>query len=110
MGDAEGDGSKALLTPGNYWYLVAKKNWVENAWFILMAHTEVEWGANWIYCDTDHPNAGEDGKYTFEGENAPTGTYKNWIINRFQIKNIIIKTFKNKKWFWNSNRLNYIYF
>ena len=32
-----------------YLYLVAKKNWVENWWFILMAKTEEEW-SNWVVC------------------------------------------------------------
>ena len=33
-----------------YLYLVTKRNWVNNGWFILMAKTEVEWGSNWIVC------------------------------------------------------------
>lgn len=33
-----------------YWYAVAMKNWVKDAWFILMAHTEVEWWSNWVEC------------------------------------------------------------
>jgi len=33
-----------------YWYMISKKNWVEKAWFVLMAHTEVEWWSNWVYC------------------------------------------------------------
>ncbi len=35
-----------------YLYLVAKRNWVSNAWFVLMAKTEVEWGSNWVVCDS----------------------------------------------------------
>ncbi len=35
-----------------YWYMISKKNWVNNAWFVLMAHTEVEWWSNWVYCAT----------------------------------------------------------
>ena len=33
-----------------YIYLVAKRNWVDNAWFALMAKTEVEWWSNWVVC------------------------------------------------------------
>ena len=33
-----------------YWYAIVKKNWVEDAWFMLMAHTEVEWWSNWVDC------------------------------------------------------------
>ena len=39
----------------NFWkyiYLVAKRNWVKNAWFVLMAKTEVEWWSNWVVCTT----------------------------------------------------------
>lgn len=35
---------------GWYWYAVMRKNWVDNAWFILMAHTEVEWWSNRVDC------------------------------------------------------------
>ena len=45
---------------GSYWkylYLVAKRNWVNNAWFALMAKTEVEWWSNWVVCADSH--AGE---------------------------------------------------
>ena len=33
-----------------YLYLVAKRNWTQNGWFLLMAKTEVEWWSNWIVC------------------------------------------------------------
>lgn len=33
-----------------YLYLVTKRNWVQNGWFILMANTEVEWSSNWVVC------------------------------------------------------------
>ena len=33
-----------------YLYLVAKRNWVQNGWFILMAKTEVEWWSNRVVC------------------------------------------------------------
>ena len=35
---------------GEYLYLVAKRNWTQNGWFLLMAKTEVEWWSNWIVC------------------------------------------------------------
>ena len=33
-----------------YLYLVTKRNWTQNGWFILMANTEVEWSSNWVVC------------------------------------------------------------
>jgi prepilin-type N-terminal cleavage/methylation domain-containing protein len=33
-----------------YIYMVGKRNWVDNAWFALMAKTEVEWSSNWVVC------------------------------------------------------------
>jgi len=33
-----------------YIYLVWTRNWVSNAWFVLMAKTEVEWSSNWVTC------------------------------------------------------------
>ena len=43
-------GSTANTTAWQYIYLVAKRNWVANAWFALMAKTEVEWSSNWVTC------------------------------------------------------------
>jgi len=41
-----------------YYYIVAKRNWVNNAWFALMAKTEVEWSSNWVVCqDTSNGKA-----------------------------------------------------
>ena len=34
-----------------YLYYVWKRNWVADAWFVLMAKTEVEWSSNWVVCD-----------------------------------------------------------
>jgi len=34
-----------------YLYMVAKRNWVKDAWFVLMAKTEVEWSSNWVVCE-----------------------------------------------------------
>ena len=34
----------------DYIYVVSKRNWVNNAWFVLMAKTEVEWWSNWVVC------------------------------------------------------------
>ena len=33
-----------------YIYMVWKRNGVSNAWFVLMAKTEVEWSSNWVVC------------------------------------------------------------
>ncbi len=34
-----------------YLYLIAKRNWVDNWWFVLMAKTEAEWSSNWVVCE-----------------------------------------------------------
>ena len=34
-----------------YLYYVWKRNGVDDAWFVLMAKTEVEWSSNWVVCD-----------------------------------------------------------
>jgi prepilin-type N-terminal cleavage/methylation domain-containing protein len=34
-----------------YAYLVWTRNWIANAWFALMAKTEVEGSSNWVVCD-----------------------------------------------------------
>jgi len=43
--------STKTYSGGQYTYIVAKRNWVNNAWFALMAKTEVEWSSNWVVCD-----------------------------------------------------------
>ena len=35
-----------------YQYMVTNRNWVPDAWFALMAKTEVEWWSNWVVCST----------------------------------------------------------
>jgi len=50
------------VTAWNYWYMVTKRNSVANAWFVLMAKTEVEWSSNWIVCLTEAPAATADKK------------------------------------------------
>lgn len=35
---------------GEYLYLVTKRNWVQNGWFVLMAKTEEEWWSNRVVC------------------------------------------------------------
>lgn len=70
------------LGGGSYWYAVAKKYWVNNAWFYLIAHTEVEWWSNWLECpgksglsggyltkDTDLQNVLPCATLTSTGEN-----------------------------------------
>lgn len=74
------------IPAGEYWYLVADKNWVDDAWFVLMAHAEVEWGANWIYCEDNTAT------YSEGGENSAK-TFDGWLItNGDDLKNIIICT------------------
>ena len=42
-----------------YWYIVTKRNWTDDAWFVLMAKTEVEWWSNWVVCkDEPHDLSG----------------------------------------------------
>ena len=54
----------------NFWeylYMVWTRNWVADAWFVLMAKTEVEWSSNWVVC------AGQSAKDKL--------TDKKWYIN-----------------------------
>lgn len=37
-------------TDWNYAYIVAARNGTSNAWFALMAKTEVAWWSNYVYC------------------------------------------------------------
>ena len=39
--------------PGQYAYIVTKRNGTENWWFLLMAKTEIEWWSNWAVCDDE---------------------------------------------------------
>ena len=41
----------ATFAEWNYWYMVWRRNWTDNAWFVLMAKTEVEWWSNRVYCE-----------------------------------------------------------
>ena len=38
---------------GEFRYMVATRNWTDNAGFVLMAKTEVEWWSNWVVCGDD---------------------------------------------------------
>lgn len=38
-------------TKWEYPYLVIKRNWTNNWWFVLMANTETEWESNWVVCE-----------------------------------------------------------
>ena len=49
-----------------YGYMVTNRNWVPDAWFALMAKTEVEWWSNWVVCS----GSAQDGKIV------------NWIIGK----------------------------
>ena len=76
------------ITAGEYWYLVADKNWVDDAWFVLMAHAEVEWGANWVYCDNNNATYSDSGSGT-----TTTKTFYGWLItNDDDLRNIIVCT------------------
>jgi hypothetical protein len=35
----------------SFQYLVTKRNWTKDWWFVLMAKTEVEWWSNWVFCN-----------------------------------------------------------
>jgi len=55
--------NKVPGTDANVWqylYVVAKRNWVPNAWFALMAKTEVEWSSNWVTCDSNSKASATD--------------------------------------------------
>ena len=41
----------SVWTNWGYLYIVAKRGWINNAWFALMADTEMEWGSNWVVCE-----------------------------------------------------------
>ena len=57
--------TKQATNSNDFWeylYMVWMRNWVADAWFVLMAKTEVEWSSNWVVCQ----NAGtknEDSGY-----------------------------------------------
>lgn len=53
---------------GNYSYMVAKRNWTPDWWFVLMAKTEVEWWSNWVVC-SEEPTACSDSDFNIEGKN-----------------------------------------
>lgn len=38
-------------TKWQYSYLVTKRNWVQNGWFVLMAKTEIGWWSNRVVCE-----------------------------------------------------------
>ncbi len=39
------------MTEWEYLYMVSKYKWKDDAWFILMAKTEVSWWSNWVICE-----------------------------------------------------------
>ena len=51
-----------------YRYIVTKKNGTDNAWFVLMAKTEVEWWSNWVVC-------GDNGSWYITSESDVTNLY-----------------------------------
>ena len=50
-------GTDTSTTAWQYIYVVANRNGVANAWFALMAKTEVEWSSNWVTCANDDGSA-----------------------------------------------------
>ena len=57
-------------TTGDYAYIVIKRNWTDDWWFVLMAKTEVEWSSNWIV---------KTGITDCSSDNEPT---TQWCINK----------------------------
>ena len=51
----------------DYGYLVTKRNWSSDWWFVLMAQTEVEWWSNWVYCSSGNNSDSDAG-------------FSNWVI------------------------------
>ena len=91
-------------TAGNNWqylYMVWTRNWVSNAWFVLMAKTEVEWSSNRVVCN----DWNEKGKITW------------WVITStddLATVNICSKVSKyswaaNTKWCSVADKTNCIY-
>ena len=88
----------ANKTPGtdaNVWqylYVVARRNWVKNAWFALMAKTEVEWSSNWVVC-TDEVSADDK-------SNDDSKRFKNWWITNWNdlAKIQLCKSVREAKW------------
>lgn len=67
-------------TMWEYSYIVTKRNWYNNWWFVVMANTETEWWSNWIVCN--NKNMG----------------LENWYINNdTDLKDIKVCT-EFKKW------------
>lgn len=61
----------ANISKWNYWYIVTKRNWTPDWWFVLMAKTEIVWGSNWVNCT--------DESFSLE---------KGWITNDQDIKDL----------------------
>lgn len=40
----------AKVVDWGYSYLVTKRNWTSNAWFVLMSKQESAWSSNWVVC------------------------------------------------------------
>ena len=57
------------ITGGNYGYMVTKRNWIADWWFVLMAKTEVEWSSNWVVC-----MSGDTKPTTLSGWKIASGT------------------------------------
>ena len=51
-----------------YRYIVVKRNSTPDAWFVLMAKTEVEWGSNRVVCETENWEVSEDTEWLITNE------------------------------------------
>ena len=69
-------GSTDTADKWEYYYVVAKRNGVNNAWFALMAKTEVEWSSNWVVC----LNPTDNKAYSADSER----TLARWYISSSQ--------------------------
>ena len=66
--------------PWQYIYLVAKRNWVTNAWFVLMAKTEVERSSNWVVCTKDDGTPNFTSPLTEGNANVWNAALESWFI------------------------------
>ena len=64
----------------NFLYMVSTRNWSKNAWFVLMARTEVAWWSNRVVCSGSTPTTdkevigGNIGKWTDLSNIQPCST------------------------------------
>jgi hypothetical protein len=56
---------------GQYMYTPITKRGIPNAWFVLMAGTQTEWGSNWVRVPSGAPNP----PYTSDGCISATSAF-----------------------------------